>query len=88
MDTGTFSMIIFGIIIIVGGYLIVSDSVTGRAKMILMVVLTIMTIALILNLGLFSSGKTALTSPVSAMSQIDDLKKYKYTASYSLTMWI
>lgn len=88
MDTGTFSMIIFGILIIVGGYLIISDSVSGQSKMILIVVITLMTIALILNLGLFSKGKTAITSPVSAMSKIDDIKKYKYTASYSVSMWI
>jgi hypothetical protein len=57
MDTGTFSMILFGLMIIIGGYLIMTDSVEGRAKLILIVVIAILTIALILNLGLFSSSK-------------------------------
>lgn len=90
MDTGTFSMIIFGIIIIIGAYLIFTDAVEGRPKIILIVVLTIMTIALIINFGLFSSYKAILTSPVSASSSINPLSgsKYKYTARYSLSTWI
>jgi hypothetical protein len=52
MDTGTFSMILFGLMIIIGGYLIMTESVEGRAKLILIVVIAVLTIALILNLGL------------------------------------
>jgi hypothetical protein len=90
MDTGTFSMIIFGIIIIVGGYLIFTDAVQGRAKIILIIVLTIMTFALIIKFGLFSSYKAIITSPVSATSSITSLSasKYKYTARYSLSTWV
>lgn len=90
MDTGTFSMIIIGLIIIVGGYLIMTDAVQGRSKMILIVVIGILTIAIIVNLGIFSSGVTALDSPVSAMSVIKPMLggSYKYTANYSLTTWI
>ena len=90
MDTGTFSMIIIGLIIIVGGYLIMTDAVQGRSKMILIVVLVILTIAIIVNLGIFSSGVAALDSPVSAMSAIKPIMggKYKYTANYSLTTWV
>ena len=90
MDTGTFSMIIFGIIIIIGGYLIFTDAVQGRAKIILSIVLIIMTFALVINFGLFSSYKAIITSPVSASSSITALSgsKYKYTARYSLSTWI
>uniref|UniRef100_A0A6C0D1H4 LamG domain-containing protein n=1 Tax=viral metagenome TaxID=1070528 RepID=A0A6C0D1H4_9ZZZZ len=90
MDTGTFSMIIIGLIIIVGGYLIMTDAVEGRSKMILIVVMGILTIAIIVNLGIFSSGVAALDSPVSAMSVIKPIMggSYKYTANYSLTTWI
>jgi hypothetical protein len=90
MDTGTFSMIIIGLIIIVGGYLIMTDAVQGRSKMILIVVLIILSIAIIVNLGIFSSGVAALDSPVSAMSSIKPMMggSYKYTANYSLTTWI
>jgi len=90
MDTGSFGMIIFGIIIIIGGYLIITDSVKGRAKLILIIVLTIMSIVLIINFGLFSNATIALSSPVNATSTISALKgnKYVYNANYSLSTWI
>jgi hypothetical protein len=90
METGTFSVIIIGLIIIVGGYLIMTDAVEGRSKIILIIVIAILSVAIILNLGLFSSGVSALDSPVSAMSAIKPIlgSKYNYTASYSLTTWI
>jgi len=88
MNTGTFSMIIIGLIIIIGGYLIMTESVEGRAKLILIVVISILTIALILNLGLFSSSKKILDSPVVATSAIEPLKTYNYTSNYSLSTWI
>lgn len=90
MGTGTFSMIIIGLIIIVGAYLIMTDAVEGRSKMILLVVLVILTIAIILNLGLFSSGVAALDSPVAASSVIKPIMggSYTYRANYSLTTWI
>jgi hypothetical protein len=90
METGTFSVIIIGLIIIIGGYLIMTDAVEGRSKMILIVVLVILTFAIIVNLGIFSSGVSALDSPVSAMSVIKPIMgtSYKYTANYSLTTWI
>ena len=88
MDTGTFSMIIFGLIIIIGGYLLLTDSVEGRAKILLIVVITILSIALILRLELFSSSKKILDSPVPANSKITALSNYKYTSSYSLSTWI
>lgn len=88
MDTGTFSMIIIGLIVIVAGYLILTDAVEGRTKMILIVVVSILVIALILNMGLFSSSKKILDSPVIATSKIKPLTDYNYTANYSLTTWI
>jgi len=88
MDTGTFSMIIFGLIVIIGIYLITTDSVEGRPKLILIVVISIITIVLIINLELFSNSKKILDSPVSAISSISPLTKYQYTANYSLSTWI
>ena len=90
MDTGTFSMIIIGLLIIIGGYLIFTDAVEGRAKIILIVVIGILSIMLILNTGLFSDHKKILDSPVIASNKIDPLlgTKYKYTSNYSMTTWI
>lgn len=67
-----------------------TDAVQGRSKMILIVVIVILSIAIIVNLGIFSSGVAALDSPVSAMSVIKPIMggSYKYTANYSLTTWI
>lgn len=83
-------MIIIGVIIIIGGYLIFTDAVEGRAKIILSIVLIIMTFAIIIKFGLFSNYNAILSSPVSASSAIDALSasKYKYTARYSLSTWI
>ena len=88
MDTGTFSMILFGLMIIIGGYLIMTDSVEGSAKLILIVVISILTIVLILNLGLFSNSKKILDSPVIATSAITPLSNYNYVSNYSLSTWI
>ena len=89
MDTGTFSMILFVLIAIVGGYLIFTEAVEGRAKMILIVFIAIITIMLILNLGLFSNSKKIVDSPINATKgDVDSLTKYKYTNSFSLSTWI
>lgn len=90
MDTGTFSMIIIGVLIIIGGYLIFTDAVEGRAKIILIVVIGILSIMLILNTGLFNDYVKVLDSPVVASNKISPLlgKDYSYTSNYSLTTWI
>lgn len=89
MDTGTFSMIIFALIIIIGGYLIFTGSVEGNAKIILIIVILILTIALILKTGLFSDHSKILDSPHNAFrDKIKPLSNYKYTAAYSLSTWI
>jgi hypothetical protein len=88
MDTGTFSMIIFGLIVIIGAYLIMSNSVDGRPKLILIVVIAIITIFLILNMGLFSGSTKIVDSPFPANSEIKPLTKYEYTSNFSLSTWI
>uniref|UniRef100_A0A6C0EUN6 Uncharacterized protein n=1 Tax=viral metagenome TaxID=1070528 RepID=A0A6C0EUN6_9ZZZZ len=88
MDTGTFSMILFILVATIGSYLVLTDAVEGRAKMILIVVIAIIIIMLILNLGLFSSSKKIVDSPVAGNSVVKPLSKYNYTASYSLSTWI
>ena len=88
MNTGTFSMILFILIATIGSYLIFTDAVEGRAKMILIVFISIIVLMLILNLELFSGRKKILDSPVAGTSTVDDLKNYNYTSSYSITTWI
>jgi hypothetical protein len=88
MDTGTFGMIIFGLIIIIGGYLIFTESVQGRPKLILIVVIGIMSIFLIINMGLFSGTTKILDSPTAANTIIKPLTKYNYTSNFSLSTWI
>lgn len=88
MNTGSFSMILFILIVVVGGYLIFTEQVEGRSKMILIGVIVVITIMLVLNLGLFSNKSKILDSPVAANSAIDPLTKYNYTDNYSLSTWI
>jgi len=89
MNTGTFSMILFILIIIVGGYLIFTEAVQGTSKMILIVFIAIITIMLIMNLGLFSNSKKIIDSPVAATKgDVKALTKYKYSNAFSLSTWI
>jgi hypothetical protein len=89
MNTGTFSMILFVLIAIVGAYLIFTGAVEGRAKMILIVFIAIITIMLILNLGLFSNSKKIIDSTINATkTDVKALTSYNYTNAFSLSTWI
>ena len=89
MDTGSFSMILFALIALVGGYLILTDALQGRTKLILIVFISVITLVLILNMGLFTKRKKIVDSPFAATSaKLTPLTVYEYTESFSLTTWI
>jgi len=88
MDTGTFSMILFILIATIGSYLIFTDAVEGRSKMVLIVFISIIILMLILNLELFSGRNKILDSPVAGTSVVKPLINYDYTAAYSVSTWI
>jgi len=82
-------MILFILIVIVGAYLIFTETVQGRAKMILIVFIAFITIILIMNLELFSNSKKIIDSPKDATKgNIPALTKYKYSNAFSLSTWI
>ena len=84
--------IIFFIILIMGVYLLFTDQVAGRTKMILIVFILVLGIYLFMKLPMFRSYNEMQNTPVSAKPDEpyeingDDLKNT--TGHYSLSMWI
>jgi hypothetical protein len=90
MEVSSLSSIIVILIIIVGVYLVYTDQVQGKIKMILIVFLAFLAIYILINLSYFKSYKNVLDSPKAANSQIlypaDKLPII--TATFSLSIWI
>ena len=90
MELSSLSSIIVILIIIVGLYLVYTDQVQGKIKMILIVFLALLAIFILSNLSLFKSYKNVLDSPKAANSEIvypaDRLPVV--TATFSLSIWI
>ena len=90
MELSSLSSIIVILIIIVGVYLVYTDQVQGKIKMILIVFLALLAIFILSNLSLFKSYKNVLDSPKDAGSQIvypaDRLPVS--TATFSLSIWV
>ena len=87
MDFTTIILVIFAII---GAYLIFTNQVEGRAKIILLVALFIIFIVIFTNLPMFKSYNEFLSSPVSAMeaSTIAGTAYKANSTSYSVSTWI
>jgi hypothetical protein len=89
MDVTAFTTIILFLFVIIGAYLIFTNSIEGRAKIVLIIVVLIVFIYIFINLPIFNSYSEATTSPVSAGSQvIQDKYDTTPTTSYSLSTWI
>ena len=92
MELSSLSSIIVILIIIVGVYLVYTDQVKGKIKMILIVFLAVLAIFILSNLSLFKSYKNVLDSPKDANSQIlypaDKLPVTSATFSFSIWIYI
>jgi hypothetical protein len=90
MNTTSFSAILISLIIIVGGYLVFSDSVQGRAKLILIVFVGILGIYLLVNLPIFKSYTEILDSPKPATTPtiVQGSKLPVSSTAYSISTWI
>jgi hypothetical protein len=90
MDLISFTSIVVILIIIVGSYLVVTDAVQGRAKIILIVFVAIFGILLLSSLSMFKSYYNLVESPVSAMNTttINKSKLGDVTERYSISTWI
>jgi hypothetical protein len=90
MEVSSLSSIIVILIIIFGVYLVFTDQVQGRVKLVLIVFLAVLSIFILGNLSLFKSYKPILDSPASADLEIvyPANKLPVITSTYSLSTWI
>ena len=90
MEVSSLSSIIVILIIIFGVYVVFTDQVQGKVKLILIVFLAVLAIFILGNLSFFKRYKTILDSPKSADLEIvypaNKLSTIKST--YSLSTWI
>ena len=90
MDFMSFTSIILILFAIIGGYLIFTNQIEGRAKMILIVAVFIIFIIILINLPMFKSYTEFVASPVDAM-QTHTIPGSSFTvtsSSYSVSTWI
>ena len=89
MDVTAFTTIILFLFVIIGAYLIFTNSIEGRAKIVLIIVVLIVFIYIFINLPIFNSYSEVTSSPASASIQtIQDKYDSTPTTSYSLSTWI
>jgi len=88
MDVFSFTTIILFLFVIIGAYLIFTNSIEGRAKIVLIVVVFIVFIYIFINLPIFNSYSEASSSPQTASTQVSLTKYDNATTSYSLSTWI
>jgi len=88
MDVFSFTTIILFLFVIIGAYLIFTNSIEGRAKIVLIIVVLIVFIYIFMNLPIFKSYSEATTSPASAGIQVVQSKYDSTSTSYSISSWI
>jgi hypothetical protein len=88
MDILSFTTIIVMLFLIIGAYLIFTNQVEGRSKIIIIVAVFICFIYILMNLDMFKSYTETKSSPVDA-STIQTVTKVDTTStSFSLSTWI
>lgn len=90
MESSSLSSIIVILIIIFGVYVVFTDQVQGKVKLISIVFLAVLSIYILSNLSLFKSYKTVLDSSKPADLEIvfPASKMPKVTSTYSISTWI
>jgi hypothetical protein len=88
MDVFSFTTIILFLFVIIGAYLLFTNSIEGRAKIVLIIVVLIVFIYIFINLPIFNSYSEATSSPQTASKQVSLAKYDVATTSYSLSTWI
>ena len=89
MDFTSFTTIILVLFLIIGGYLVFTNQIEGRAKMILIVALLIVFIVIFINLPMFKSYSEFVSSPLDATQPFTiPGTSYTNSTSYSISSWI
>jgi hypothetical protein len=87
MDLSSFTTIVFILFGIVGAYLIFSNQVEGRAKIVLIVAVLIVFIVIFMNLSIFKSYSEGSDSPKNAHIETS-ITSYNPSSSYSISLWM
>ena len=88
MDILSFTTIIVMLFLIIGAYLIFTNQVEGRAKIIIIVAVFICFLYIFMNLNMFKSYTETKSSPVDASTKQTVSKVDTTSTSFSLTTWI
>jgi Concanavalin A-like lectin/glucanases superfamily len=92
MDLLSLTSITVILILIVGGYLVFTEQISGRPKLIMIAFLGILAIMLVSSLSIFKSYYTIVDTPTPAniptTLSAKDLPAIKSNASFSISTWI
>lgn len=92
MDLLSLTSIIVILILVVGGYLVFTEQVSGRPKLIMIAFLGILAIMLLSTLNIFKSYYQMVDTPTPANAattiSASDLPSIKSNASFTLTTWV
>ena len=87
MDTSAFTTIILILFGVIGAYLIFTNQIEGRAKIVLIVAILIIFIVIFMNLSMFKSYNEGSDSPKDAMTATQ-ITSYTSSSSYSISLWM
>lgn len=87
MDTSSFTTIIFILFGVIGAYLIFTNQIEGRAKIVLIIAVLITFIVIFMNLSMFKSYSEASDSPKDAMTSTQ-ITSYTPRNAYSISIWM
>lgn len=92
MDLFSLTSIIIILILVVGGYLIFTEQISGRPKLIMIAFLGILAIMLLTSLNIFKSYYELVTTPTPANNSTtiaaSDLPTIKSNSSFSISTWV
>ena len=88
MDLFSFTTIIIILFVIIGAYILLTSQIEGRARVVLILSVTIAFFVILFNLPIFKSFSEGVTHPKLTSETISPIDKYTISPSYSLSMWI
>jgi hypothetical protein len=87
MDISSFTTIIFILFGIIGAYLIFTNQIEGRAKIVMIIAVLVVFIVIIMNLSMFKSYSEGSDSPKDANVKTE-ITEYTPSSSYSISIWM
>jgi hypothetical protein len=88
MDLFSFTNLIIISFVIIGGYILLTSQIEGRARVVLILSVTIAFFVILFNLPMFKSFSEGVNYPKLTSETIKPIDNYTISPSYSLSMWI